>query len=109
MQAFTEEKVKDRAIKDFMGKITVNKTADFQALEAKVEIETDAGKSYSAVSDILKTIPELEEKKSKISAKFLDLCTPVLGSQASAALGTAVDSLETIDNMQMFVGAAQKK
>lgn len=108
MQAFSDEKVKDQAVRSFMEKITINKTADFQALEAKVEIETDAGKSYSAVSDILKIIPELEEKKSKISAKFLDLCTPVLGNQASAALGTAVDSLETIDNMKTFVGSAQK-
>ncbi len=109
MQAFTEEKVKDRAIRDFMKKISVNQTQDFQALEARVEIETDSGKSYTAVSDILKAIPELKEKKSKISAKFIDLCTPVLGNQTTAALETAVDSLETIDNMQTLVGSAQKE
>ncbi len=109
MQAFTEEKVKDAAIRDIMTKITVNKTQEFQMLEARVEIDTVSGKSYSLVSDILKTIPELEEKKSKISAKFVDLCTPVLGNQTTLKLETAVDSLETIDNMQTFVESVQKE
>lgn len=109
MQAFTDEKVKDAAVKDFMGKITVDKTEDFQALEARVEIETISGKTYSTVSDILKAIPKLEEKKSKIAAKFVDLCTPVLGNQKTTAIGTTVDSLETIDNMQTFVESVQKK
>ena len=109
MQAFTEEKVKDAAIRDFMAKITVNQTQDFQALEARVEIETDSGKSYSAVSDILKAIPELDEKKSKISAKFIDLCTPVLGNQTTANLENSIDALETIDSMQTFVRSVQKE
>lgn len=109
MQAFTDEKVKDVAVRDLMKKISVKQTSDFQALEARVEIETDSGKSYSAVSDILKTIPELEEKKSKISAKFVDLCTPVLGNQTTVKLENSIDALETIDNMQTFVGSVQKK
>jgi 2-methylcitrate dehydratase PrpD len=109
MQAFTDEKINDPELKAFMKKITVNPTQDFKTLEARVEIETDSGKSYTAVSDILKVIPELKEKKSKISAKFKDLCTPVLGNQTTATLGTAVDSLETIDNMQTFVDLAQKQ
>ncbi|MBI5592953.1 MAG: MmgE/PrpD family protein [Deltaproteobacteria bacterium] len=100
MQAFTDEKINDPEVKAFMKKITANPTQDFKTLEARVEIETDSGKTYTAVSDILKLIPELTEKKAKISAKFVDLCTPVLGSQATAALEASVDSLENIDNMQ---------
>ena len=109
MQAFTDEKINDPELKAFMKKITVEPTQDFKTLEARVEIETDSGKSYTAVSDILKLIPELKEKKFKISAKFVDLCTPVLGNQTTAALEAAVDSLETIDNMQTFVDLAQKQ
>jgi 2-methylcitrate dehydratase PrpD len=109
MQAFTDEKINDPELKAFMKKITVEPTQDFKTLEARVEIETDSGKSYTAVSDILKLIPELTEKKAKISVKFVDLCTPVLGNQTAAALEAAVDSLETIDNMQTFVELAQKQ
>jgi len=109
MQAFTDEKINDPELKAFMKKIMVEPTQDFKTLEARVEIETDSGKSYTAVSDILKLIPELTEKKAKISVKFVDLCTPVLGNQTAAALEAAVDSLETIDNMQTFVELAQKQ
>ena len=108
MQAFTDERINDPELKAFMKKITVNTTQDFQALQARVEIETKSGRAYNAVSDILKVIPELQEKKSKISAKFKDLCSPVLGNQTTDAMDTAVDSLETIDNMKTFVESAQK-
>jgi 2-methylcitrate dehydratase PrpD len=109
MQAFNDDKINDPEIKAFMKKITVNPTQDFKALEARVEIETDSGKAYTAVSDILKVIPELKEKKTKISTKFKDLCAPVLGNQTTDAMDTAVDSLETIDNMQAFVDMTQKR
>ncbi len=109
MQAFTDEKIKSPAIRNFMKKITVKQTQDFQALEARVEIETISGESFTAVSDILKAIPKLEEKKAKIKAKFVDLSTPVLGAQATEALETGIDSLETLDDMETFIGLAQKK
>ena len=109
MQAFTEERINDSELKAFMKKITVNTTQDFQALQARVEIETKSGRAYTAVSDILKVIPELQEKKSKISAKFKDLCSPVLGNQTADAMDIAVDSLETIDNMKTFVKSVQKE
>jgi 2-methylcitrate dehydratase PrpD len=109
MQAFYDEKINDPEIKAFMKKITVNPTQDFKALDARVEIETDSGKSYTAISDILKVIPELKEKKTKISTKFKDLCSPVLGNQATDAMDKAIDFLETINNMQAFVDMAKKR
>ena len=103
MQAFTDEKVKDREIKEFMKKITVTLSENYKMLEAKVEITTNSGSCLTCETDIMKDIPSLEEKQSKITAKFFDLCEGVVGTKKTGILNDAIDSLEDIDDMQSFV------
>jgi 2-methylcitrate dehydratase PrpD len=99
LQAFTDEKVKDPEIKNLMSRITVAEDKTITALDAKVEMETKQGQVYSAYSDIFKEIPELEQKREKIKAKFLDLSVPVLGTEKTRKLIKQVDDLENVENI----------
>ena len=62
-----------------MTKISTHIDPEIKALDAKVDLETNDGNVFSAYSDIFKEIPELDIKRAKITAKFVDLCEPELG------------------------------
>lgn len=72
MQAFTDEKVADPEVKALMKKISLQCDPKIPAVSAKarVEIETTAGRKYSALSDVMKDVPELEVKRVKIKSKY---------------------------------------
>jgi len=100
MQAFTDEKVSDPAIRELMNRITVSVDESMEALEAKVTVHTDNGKVYSGSSDILQQIPDLDTKKAKIKDKYTDLCGPVLGDAKTKDLAEAIMSLEDLVNVR---------
>ncbi|MBI5568713.1 MAG: MmgE/PrpD family protein [Desulfomonile tiedjei] len=102
MQAFTEEKVNDPAIREFMNRITVSVDESMEALEAKVTLHTDNGNVYSGFSDILEQIPDLETKKAKITDKYTDLCGPVLGDAKTKDLAETILSMEDLANVREF-------
>jgi 2-methylcitrate dehydratase PrpD len=99
LQAFTDEKVNDEPIKNFMAKIHTHLDSAITALDAKVEIETRDGKTFSAYSDIFKEIPELAIKKEKIKAKFSDLSSSFLGARKTEDLFNRVSDLENVSEM----------
>jgi 2-methylcitrate dehydratase PrpD len=99
MQAFTDEKVNDPAVRSLMDRITVVDDPQIKALESLVEVRTLDGKTFSAFSDILQQIPPLTVKQERVSAKFIDLCGPVLGRKRSQALRRSIESLEKIADM----------
>jgi 2-methylcitrate dehydratase PrpD len=99
LQAFTDVKVKEPQVKKLMAKILTHQDPGITALDAKVEIETLEGKTYSAYSDIFKEIPDLDSKREKIKAKFSDLSRPVLGSQKTDELFNLVSDLENVPAM----------
>lgn len=101
-KAFTDEKVNDPLIREFMKKISIHMQKDCKMVESKIELETNSGNTYTKNVDILKDIPELETKKIKIKDKFTDLCSPVIGANKTKELLMAIDSLEEIDNLQTF-------
>jgi 2-methylcitrate dehydratase PrpD len=103
MQAFTDEKVNAPEVRELMGKISLEVDEKLSSLEARIELETKAGKVYSRVTDVIKDIPELNVKEVKIKSKFVDLCDPVLGSQRTEELMEAVLSLEKIESMKSIV------
>lgn len=99
-QAFTDKKVNDPAVREFMSRITVCLDETMEALEARVTVHTDDGKVYSAFSDILEHIPDLETKKAKIKEKYTDLCGPVLGDAKTKDLAEVILSLEDLANVR---------
>ncbi|MBI4763596.1 MAG: MmgE/PrpD family protein [Deltaproteobacteria bacterium] len=99
LQAFTDEKVNDEPIKNFLAKIHTHQDPGITALDARVEVETRDGKTFSAYSDIFKEIPELAIKKEKIKAKFSDLSAPFLGPRKTEDLFKRVSDLENVSDM----------
>jgi 2-methylcitrate dehydratase PrpD len=110
MQAFTDEKVNDPAVKSLMEKISISAVPDsgLLGLAAKVTVETYSGKVLLGSNDILNEIPELETKKEKVQAKFLDLCVPVLGRQASEEIRRSVLTMENVLNMKNLIQSFQE-
>lgn len=103
LQAFTDEKVNDPEVKELMARISTVKDSGITALDARVEIETHSGKVYSAYSNILNEIPELELKKTKIKDKFYDLAGPVLGNQKTEALTESISHMDEINNVRELI------
>jgi 2-methylcitrate dehydratase PrpD len=109
MQAFTDDKVQDPAIREFMKKISVVPDPGIAALESRVEVETKGRRVFEGFSDVMNAIPLLDQKKEKLRRKFMDLCAPVLGEQRSARLMEAFLSMEnekSIATLMERVGAA---
>ncbi|KQC10642.1 MAG: hypothetical protein APR62_11775 [Smithella sp. SDB] len=100
MQAFTDEKVNDPAVRAIMKKVNIINDPKIQALESEVELETNDGKNFKAFSDILQQIPPLEIKKERVTSKFLDLCEPVWGKKKSLALKKKVETMDKLGNMK---------
>jgi 2-methylcitrate dehydratase PrpD len=100
MQAFTDEKVNDPAVRAIMKKINVINDPKMQALESLVEVETNNGKSFQAFSDILQQTPPLEVKKERVASKFLDLCEPVMGKKKSLTLKKKIENMDKLNNMK---------
>lgn len=100
MQAFTDEKVNDPAIKELCKKITVVTDKEFSELQARVEIETNSGQVFSGLSDVMKDVPPYDAKEVKIKAKFMDLCSPVIGESKAGELLEQIVSLEKVEDMK---------
>jgi len=105
MQAFTDEKVNDPEIREFMKKISVVLDEEKVAMEATAEVETTAGEVYSAFSDILQEVPVLEVKKEKLCTKFEDLCSPVLGDRKTERVRDAILSFDELEDIRVLFDA----
>jgi len=104
MQAFTDERVNDPEVREFMGKISVVLHEKKVAMEADVEVKTTGGNIHSAFSDVFQEVPGLDVKKEKIRAKFEDLCGPVLGDRKTEQVRDAILSLDKLEDVRpLFV------
>ncbi len=105
MQAFTDEKVNDPAVKSLMEKISIVAVPDSSilGLAAKVEVETFSGKRLEGFNDILNEIPALETKRKKVQTKFMDLCVPVLGRKEAEEVMKACLVLEGEENIRGLI------
>ena len=103
MQAFTDEKVNDPAIRDFMKKISVEVDSDIWGLPARVKVETVSNQVFEESSDVLNEIPEFEIKKEKVQGKFLDLVVPVLGEKKSKDLMETFLAFDKMDDLKQVI------
>lgn len=101
-KAFTDEKVNDPQVKEFMKKISLARNDDFVLVEAIIDLETTTGKMYTRELDVMKDIPGLETKREKITAKFLDLSDAYLGNEKAEKMVAAINNLDQIDNVQQL-------
>lgn len=103
LRAFTDEKVNDVGVKDFMKKISLSLNEDLEPMEAHVTLETRTGKVHEKSSDVFREIPDLEEKRARIQRKFMDIGEATIGEERARVLMDRVLSLETVENMRDFV------
>ena len=108
-RAFTDEKVREPHVARLMKKITVALDPEKTALEAHVEINTTDGKTHSAFSDILQTVPPLDIKRDRVTRKFMDLCGTALSADNAETLHSVVGMLEKINDMNSVVSLVSKK
>jgi 2-methylcitrate dehydratase PrpD len=97
--AFADEKVRDPSLRKLMESISVGVDSNLAELESQVIVETVGGKVFSTCADVLKQIPDLDTKKTKIAAKFRSLCTPELGTENTEQLLTTILSLEKLESI----------
>ena len=97
-EAFTDERVKDPAVRELMQRITVVLGGDIAGLESRVDVETNDGKVHSACADILQQIPSLDMKRERIRAKALSLWEPAMGREKATQLAGEIQSLERARN-----------
>ena len=103
MQAFTDEKVKNLEVRQFMKKISLIGDQEITWMGARVEVEVNSSKVYSGFFDIYEEIPKLKIKKAKIKNKYLDLCDRVLGERKTKDVLGLILSLEKLDNIKHFL------
>jgi 2-methylcitrate dehydratase PrpD len=104
--AFTDEKVRNPLLREFMKKVTLVVGKRFKEVECEVTVKTNTGRVFSAYADVLKQIPALETKKRKIAAKFQNLCDPALGSKKTEALLETIFSIDKMDSVESVVQQA---
>jgi len=103
LAAFTDEMVRDPTIQACMKKVEIRVDSQYTGMEARVEVETNAGDTYERFSDVFKEIPQLAEKKTRIRTKFRELAQPYLGAGRADQVADIISRLESVANMADFV------
>lgn len=106
LRAFTDEKVNDPEIKEFMKKISLGLDKKLSKLKTIMELETNSGDVYSRIVNV-EEVPELKEKKLRAKDKYIDLCGPILGEEKTKDLMELILSLEKSNNMKQFTEKIQ--
>lgn len=103
LEAFTDERVRDPAIQNHMKKVTVVTDPEVTGMAARVKVETVRGDVFKASSDIFSQIPELEEKKIRIRAKFKNVTSSYLSDERSDRIADVISHLESVEDMADFI------
>ncbi|MEE8398938.1 MAG: MmgE/PrpD family protein [Desulfobacterales bacterium] len=103
LEAFTDERVMDPEIQENMRKVTVVTDQEITGMAARVEVETVGGDVFETFSDIFSQIPELEEKKTRIRAKFKDVTSSYLSDERSDDIADVISRLESVEDMADFI------
>ena len=99
MQGFTEDAVKNPEIAELVDKTTVV-TKDFEDwFFTDMTITTNKGESYSASISVFENLPGLEDKRNGVTKKFNDLVEPILGSEKTGKIESAILSLESLEDV----------
>lgn len=101
-KAFTDEKVMDPEIREFMQRISMKADPEISGVAARVEVETDSGRVLEEVNNSLAPMA-LSVKKQKVTKKFMDLCGPIMGKSKADTAMKAILSLDRAGNIKDLV------
>ena len=104
---FTEEKLRDKDIRDFIHKVEMVHTGDMDAylpsiFAATAEIFTKDGKSYKELTKYSKGDPLNPMTVAEIKSKYLALATPATGKERALEIYDAVTDLENFASIGDF-------
>jgi hypothetical protein len=86
-----------------MDRISMVFDPDVARFRSRVEIETNSGMLHTKYTDVTEETPEIMIKRKRISEKYFELCSPLLGYTKAAESLQCIDSLEKVDNIRKFV------
>ncbi len=96
---YNEQKVQDPEITAVRDKISVHVNDDMGLAEADVVISMKDGTVHSARGDVETPDADLDRQWSRLSAKFTDMATPVIGAVKVRNVIEAVRNLEACDDI----------
>ena len=103
LHAFTDEKVNDPNIREYMKKIALREKEGLSKLETIVEMETNSGVEHTKTADVIREIPGIEVKKAKVKDKYISICEPVIGPEKTKKTMELIQALEQMDNIKEFI------
>ena len=107
MQGFTDNMVNNQKVRELLDKTSMVLDENLQGMEARVIIETNSGETFSKDFNVMNEIPDLDTKRVKLKAKFLDLTAPVVGDGNALKLLECIMSIETLSNMNDMIKLIQ--
>ncbi|MCL1828837.1 MAG: MmgE/PrpD family protein [Oscillospiraceae bacterium] len=104
---FTEEKLRDKNIRDFMKKVEMIKTGEMDAwlpdiFAATAEIFTKDGRRFKELTKFSKGEPSNPMTVEEIKNKFLSLAVPAVGEKRATEIYDAVTDLDKITSIRDF-------
>ncbi len=108
LNAFTEDRMKDRAVRELMKKVVCVAESKLSAgypnqRAAQVDIETVDGRKLSHFQPHRKGDPEQPLTDSELNGKFMELAEPVLGERGSKRLLEQLWMLEKLPTAEFEI------
>jgi len=105
MRAYLDDRIGVPEVRAFMDKVDIltDEAIPDPGIMAWAEIETEAGKVFQERVNIIEEIPPLQDKRTKVRAKFVDLCQPVFGPERTEALAERILALAQEKSMKQFM------
>ncbi|MBI3069265.1 MAG: MmgE/PrpD family protein, partial [Betaproteobacteria bacterium] len=110
LNAFTPERLNDSEVRALMRKIELAADPELskgypQQRAARIEIETNDGRTLAHFQPTRKGDPELPLTDEELNDKYLELADPVLGEAAARALLDELWKIEALENVEFSCGA----
>ncbi len=108
--AFTDDKVNDPGLREWMNRVSVTVREDLEATPSKAEVVITSldGNRAETVYDFNVEIPELETRREKIRAKFESICSPILGEERTGRLREAIESVDKAPSLKELIAMTIK-
>jgi hypothetical protein len=112
LETFDDALIASPDLVELRGRITVDGRPDLAVELSVAEIELGNGQVLAAQTDERELDRDLERRRERVCAKFVDLTSPRLGRNATADLQAFVLSLEDVKSIRPLlrsVGAGAQK
>lgn len=105
LEAFTEERLRDPAVREFMSRVKLVENPEFtrtypKLWSAELRVELKDGRTLTARGDLPDGDPQTDVPVAKLERKCLDLMSPVVGSAHAVELLSSMKNLPTLASVR---------